>query len=85
MNAKTAVLNFFSTSAKRQLTTDEMNHLDQCRYLDAGIIDSLGIVMMITQLEETLGITFSADDMQSFEFQTIGGLIGLLERKLGTQ
>jgi acyl carrier protein len=82
MDARTAVLDFFSTYAKRQLAPEELNSLDHCRYLDAGIIDSLGIVMMVTHLEAALGINFSAADMQSYEFQTIGGLIGLLKVKL---
>jgi hypothetical protein len=27
-----------------------------------------------------LGVAFTAEDMQSHEFQTVGGLIGLLDR-----
>ena len=49
-------------------------------YLDEGLIDSFGIVVMISDFEGALGITFTAQDMQSYEFQTVGGLIGILDR-----
>ena len=51
-----------------------------CYYLDSGVIDSLGIIEMITTFEEKFQIQFSSDDMQSTDFRTIGGLINLIER-----
>ena len=35
---------------------------------------------MIADFEGALGITLTAEDMQSYEFQTVGGLIGILDR-----
>jgi acyl carrier protein len=49
-------------------------------YLDAQLIDSFGIVTMISDFESALGITFTAEDMQSYEFQTVSGLIGIIDR-----
>lgn len=49
-----------------------------CEYLEQGIIDSMGLIEMITTLEETLKFRFSAEDFQKFEFRTIGGLIELI-------
>lgn len=81
MDAKNTVLEFFTKNAKKPLPADE-SALMACHYLDAGIIDSLGIVMMITEFEEAFGIALSADDMQSYEFLTVGGLIAMVDRKL---
>ncbi len=53
-------------------------------YLDAQLIDSFGIVTMISDFESALGITFTAEDMQSYEFQTVGGLIGIIDRLAST-
>lgn len=50
------------------------------RYLDEGIIDSLGLIIMIDELEERFSIRFSAEDMQSYEFQTVSGLAAIIER-----
>jgi acyl carrier protein len=49
-------------------------------YLDDGLIDSLGIITMVSEFESALGVRFSAEDMQSYEFQSVGGLITILDR-----
>jgi acyl carrier protein len=40
----------------------------------------MGIIEMITYFEDTLGIRFSPEDLMSQEFQTVGGLITLIEK-----
>jgi acyl carrier protein len=50
-----------------------------CRYLDVGVLDSMGIVMMITEFEEKFGIQFSGDHLQSDDFLTVGGVVGIIE------
>lgn len=49
-------------------------------YLSAGLIDSLGIVEMVEEFERRFGVRFRPEDLQSQDFQTVGGLIGLIER-----
>jgi Phosphopantetheine attachment site len=49
-------------------------------YLDDRLIDSLGIITMVSEFESALGVRFSAEDMQSYEFQSVGGLIAILDR-----
>ena len=51
------------------------------KYLDAGHVDSLNIMQFILEIEESFGISLSAEDTQSDEFRTIGGIITLVERK----
>jgi hypothetical protein len=82
MDTKTGVFNFFSRNARTALPASLADVL-ACHYLDEGLIDSLGIVIMISELEPEFGIHFSAEDMQSYEFQTIGGLIALIDRLRG--
>lgn len=75
---KDAVLTFLgSRNAIPGLTEKEQL---ACEYLDIGIIDSVGIVEMIVFLESEFDVRFSPVDMQSVEFRTIGGLVGLTER-----
>ncbi|MGY2803830.1 cyclase family protein [Bradyrhizobium sp. USDA 4506] len=78
MRSEKLVREFFVRHAKSPLPSGE--DAFSVRYLDDGLIDSLGIVTMVDELETALGVTFSADDMQSYEFQTVGGLIGILDR-----
>jgi acyl carrier protein len=79
MNSRDVVLDFFSRNAKTALPERHEDAL-ACHYLDAGLIDSLGIVLMVSELEDKLGVALSSEDMQSYEFQTVGGLIGIFER-----
>ena len=83
MTAEQTVLKFFSEHALKPLP-DNREQIMSCSYLDEGIIDSLGLVTMVTLLEDEQGIQFSPDDMQSYEFQTIGGLVGIVERLAAT-
>ena len=78
MDIKESVLGFF---AKQGIAKDlSISKQFEYNYVDNGALDSAGIVEMITEFEESLGIQFSTDDFQSEEFQTIGGLIGIIER-----
>lgn len=83
MDVKEAVLSFIDSNNRVPGNTEEERL--SCSYLDTGIIDSMGIVLMITEFEERFGILFDAEELQSHEFQTIGGLIGIIERKLAVK
>ena len=78
MRYEKLVRDFFAQHGKSPLPSGE--DALTVHYLDDGLIDSFGIVTMITDFESALGVTFSAEDMQSYEFQTVGGLIGILDR-----
>lgn len=49
-------------------------------YLTSGLIDSLGIVRMVVEFEREFGVHFEPAHMQSQDFQTVGGLIRLIQR-----
>ena len=73
-----AVLNFLSLKG----TIPGKNHEEKlkCAYLQAGILDSFGIVEMVMEFESKFGIRFLPQHMQSDEFRVIGGLVGLIEQ-----
>jgi acyl carrier protein len=54
-------------------------------FIDEGFLDSLGVVELITALEDKFNIRFSAQEMRSVEFGIVGGLINLVERSLNMQ
>jgi acyl carrier protein len=78
MNHEKLVREFFEQNGKFPLPEGKEG-LD-LHYLDVGLLDSFGIVTMIADFEGALGIIFTAEDMQSYEFQTVGGLIGIMDR-----
>jgi acyl carrier protein len=81
---KDTVLDFMLRNGRQPLPGNEADAL-ACAYLDSGIIDSLGIISMVSEFESKFAIRFSAEDMQSYEFQTIGGLITLVNRLRSTK
>lgn len=50
--------------------------------LTEHVIDSLGIFVLITFLEEQYGVSIDADDVLIEHFETIGAISGLVETKL---
>lgn len=78
MDTTQTVLEFFDK--RGGLPGETLEQKLACHFLDAKVIDSMGIVEMVSELEEAFGIRFDADDMQSEEFQTARGLIGIIDR-----
>ena len=78
MDTRQVVLDFFHRKGELPgRTTDEKLG---CHYLDDRIIDSMGIVELIGELESVFLIRFSAEDLQSEQFQTVRGLIEVIDR-----
>ncbi len=77
MNVKKEVIAFLESH--NTIPGDTEDEKLKCQYLDIGVIDSMGIVMMITEFEEKFGIQFNGDHLQSDDFLTVGGVIGIVE------
>lgn len=46
--------------------------------------DSMAVVTVVTMLEDELGITVDDDELSAEVFMTVGSLVELVERKLGS-
>jgi len=51
-------------------------------YLEKGLFDSFQIVEIITSLEEYFKIKFSVDDLTSQKFQTLEGIIEIIQSQI---
>lgn len=78
MDTQDIVVKFFEE--KGGLPGDRLQEKLACHYLDIKIIDSMGIIEMVSLFEEEFKIRFEAEHLQSNEFQTVGGLITLIKR-----
>jgi acyl carrier protein len=56
--------------------------VDDYRYLDAGHVDSLGLVKFVFRLEERFNIRIDPEDINSEQFRSVGGLSRLIESKV---
>lgn len=80
-DVKAEVLSFFRLKGDFASLpeTDQLS----CRYLEGDVLDSLGIIEMVSEFERRFAIQFSMDDLQSEEFQTPAGVIALVVRRKG--
>jgi acyl carrier protein len=49
--------------------------------LESGILDSLGILDLVTFLEQEFSITIADDELVPDNFQTIDGIVAFVERR----
>lgn len=80
MSIKDEVIQYLETS--KPIPGNSNDEKLGCFYLDDGVIDSMGIVKMIAEMETKYDIEFAQEDLQSFDFQKVGGLISIIEKHI---
>ncbi len=55
----------------------------QTNYFEAGWMDSFSFIQFISDIEERFGVSFSNEEFQNREFATLGGLAGIIAKRLG--
>ena len=58
---------------------------DDFNYRKSGAVDSLGLVRLILSIEERFGFIFNNENFSRREFNTIGGLMKIIEEKIECQ
>jgi len=76
MDIEKEILEFFKS--KGGFPEKSENDIANYNYLERGLIDSMELVEMIVLFEDKFKIKFSTENLQSYEFRTIGGLIKLV-------
>lgn len=56
---------------------------DEVDLFEQGVVDSFGLVEMITFLETSFEIAFAKAEFMSPRLHTMGGIIGLVQEKRG--
>lgn len=57
--------------------------LDGFNYIDAGYVDSIGMIKFVLSIEKQYGVELSEAEMLTPEFRTVGGLVAMIAEKLG--
>jgi acyl carrier protein len=74
-----------SAFIKQNYLFDESKQIDSsASFLGTGILDSTGILEMITFVEEQFGVTFLDEELTSENFDSIDRVVAMLERKVGS-
>lgn len=48
--------------------------------LEAGVMDSIGVIQLVAYIEERLGVPVSEDDMMPENFDSISAIVAFVER-----
>ena len=70
---------------EREYKLPENVDYDSFDFVENGFVDSMGMVQFVTILEDDFDIEFSADELLSKDFRTVGGLEKLIERKINAK
>ena len=74
------IVDWFSLHGKLHCSAPEALGVD---YLQSGLLTSLEIVELVSEIENRFGIQFSETEMQDPRFSNIGGLAELVTMVLG--
>jgi len=81
----TNIKEFVTEYIQREYTIADDVDIMSLNYIEAGYIDSMGLLQFIATLEDEFGITFSDEDMNSPEIKVVGTLIAMIEKKIEAQ
>jgi acyl carrier protein len=73
-----ALLGFLRTIQKPGAPIDEVG--EDVSLVEAGLIDSLAVLEIVSHLETTYGLDFAEAGIDPGDLTTIGGIIDLVER-----
>lgn len=65
----------FPAARSRDLT-------DEASLLEAGIVDSLGVLELVTMIEQSFGVTLEDDELLSDHFESIAKIAALVHDKI---
>ncbi len=51
--------------------------------LEGGVLDSLGVMGVVAELEGTTGCRFRPDDVMPEHFRTLGAIVALVQQRRG--
>lgn len=78
MDLKSEIMTFINSEI---LDGDFDDHLtDDTNLIDDGIIDSMGIMKLLTYLEDTFSIKIDGDDLVPENFESIDAICGLVSK-----
>ncbi len=60
--------------------TDEVREDDEMDLFEAGIVDSIGMVSIIVEIEEQLGIKLQPTDLQKDDVKCVNNFVEYLEK-----
>lgn len=80
----TDIKKFVTEYIQREYTVADDVDIMTLNYIEAGYIDSMGLLQFIATLEDEFGITFSDEEMSSPDIKVVGSLVAMIEKKVAS-
>ena len=77
MTLTTEIKNFIITEFVPGGSIDEID--DEMDLIANGVIDSLGVLNLISMLEQDMGLAIAAEDMDTANFSTVARIVRFVE------
>lgn len=81
----TDIKEFVTEYIQREYTVPADVDIMALNYIEAGYIDSMGLLQFIATLEDEFNISFTDEDMSSPDIKVVGTLISMIEKKIEAQ
>ncbi|MDM8564770.1 phosphopantetheine-binding protein [Candidatus Halobeggiatoa sp. HSG11] len=76
------IRNFVISAIEKKGKLPKDCDIDSFNYIDSGYVDSMGIIKFMISIEAEFNIELTESNMESPEFKTIGGLVGIIKNKI---
>lgn len=77
---KVKLLAIFSKNTNQILPNTEENYAFD--YLKGGFVSSIQMVLIIAEIEDFFGISFTSEELGSVDFRSVSGIASIVEEKL---
>lgn len=81
----TDIKEFVTEYIQREYTVAEDVDIMTLNYIEAGYIDSMGLLQFIATIEDEFNISFTDEEMSSPDIKVVGSLITMIEKKVEEQ
>lgn len=76
MDVQREIRRFIEQDLKREVAVDDADSL-----LEAGILDSIGVLQVVGFIEKQYGITVTDEEMMPDNFETLAAIAAFVERR----
>jgi len=79
MNTKDVIKDFIQTEIVKHALDKPLDDTDQL--VESGIVDSLGIMSLLSFLEERFSIQIPSEDLNPENFESVSTIVALVDRQ----
>ena len=83
MEVNLTIRNYIISEFKSNIHTEDISN--DSSLIDSGVIDSVGIISLLSFLEKTFSLNISSDELMPDNFDTINLITSFVEKKINSK